>query len=325
MPTNHTPDTRSDPLVPAEVDLRDFDFMPLFGDRLFNSDTWSLCNADEKVAALRLWWRSWHEEPPASLPNSDRLLSERAGYGVAISAFLKIKPNAMRGWIECSDGRLYHPVVASIALDVWKTKRRKETGNEAERERKRLKRASMSAGQTHDVRRTSTQCPPDTPPDNQAMSTGQPPGQITNVRRKTLLSRSRRGYKKESPQTPTDVSGGQTPTVRRTTVQADFETWWQTWPHKVGKGQAERAYAIARKLASVAELLDGIQPYIAAKPHDRPWCNPATWLNGKRWLDQPAPNGADINPPVYSSRPTGPPPTPEELWPDRYPPKGDIR
>jgi hypothetical protein len=28
--------------------------------------------------------------------------------------------------------------------------------------------------------------------------------------------------------------------------------------------------------------------YIATKPPDRPWCNPATWLNQERWLDEPA-------------------------------------
>lgn len=112
----------TDPLVPPEVDLRDYDYIPLYGDRLFNSDTWTLCDADEKVAALRLWWRAWHEEPAGSLPDNDRLLADRAGYGVAVKAFLGVKENAMRGWIQCSDGRLYHPVVASIALDVWKAR-----------------------------------------------------------------------------------------------------------------------------------------------------------------------------------------------------------
>lgn len=157
---------RPEPLVPAEVDLRDYDYMPLYGDRLFNSDTWALCDADEKIAALRLWWRAWHEEPAGSLPNNDRLLAERAGYGVAVKAFLAVKKNAMRGWIECSDGRLYHPVVAAIAVDVWRTKRRKGDQNAAERERKRRKRAEMSGGQDTYVRRTNGQYPPDNMPDN---------------------------------------------------------------------------------------------------------------------------------------------------------------
>jgi hypothetical protein len=158
-------DDLPEPLVPSDVDLRDYDYMPLYGDRLFGSDTWALCDADEKIAALSLWWCAWHEEPCGSLPNNDRLLSARAGYGVAVKAFLVVKANAMRGWILCADGRLYHPVVASIALDVWATKRRKRHDNEADRERKRLKRAALSGGHQHDFRRTDAEIPPDANPD----------------------------------------------------------------------------------------------------------------------------------------------------------------
>lgn len=168
-------DARPDPLVPPEVDLRDYDYLPLYGDRLFDSDTWALCDADEKVAALRLWWKAWHEEPAGSLPDNNRLLAERAGYGVAVKAFLAIKDNAMRGWILCSDGRLYHPVVASIAIEVWGKKARKRAENAADRERKKRKRGWTSAGQQASVRRTNgavppdnKEIPPDSPPDNAA-------------------------------------------------------------------------------------------------------------------------------------------------------------
>jgi len=151
----------TDPLVPPEVDLRDFDYLPLYGDRLFNSDTWALCDSDEKVAALRLWWRAWHEEPAGSLPDNDRLLADRAGYGVAVKAFLAVKENAMRGWTRCSDGRLYHPVVASIALEVWQTKRKKKADNAADRERKRLKRLAEEAAKQAPCPPENAQIPPD--------------------------------------------------------------------------------------------------------------------------------------------------------------------
>ena len=131
------------PLVPPEVDLRDYGYIPLYGKKLFDSDTWNLCDEIEKIAALRLWWASWHQEPAGSLPNNDRLLCGMAGKGDVIKAWMAIKDNAMRGWILCSDGRLYHPVVASIALDVWGKKRKKNTDNAADRERKRRKRESL--------------------------------------------------------------------------------------------------------------------------------------------------------------------------------------
>jgi hypothetical protein len=114
--------TDPEPLVPPEVDLREFDFMPLYGGRLFSSDTWILCSHEERVAALRLWWASWHQESAGSLPDNLRLLADLAGYGVAVDAFAAVKQNAMRGWIRCADGRLYHPVVASIALECWAKK-----------------------------------------------------------------------------------------------------------------------------------------------------------------------------------------------------------
>lgn len=148
------PDEKPLPLIPPEIDLRDFPEFPLDFERLFASDTWIICNPEEKVAALRLWCKSWHQEPPGSLPKHDRLLANLAGYGEAVSAWLKVKDNAMRGWIECSDGRLYHPVVCDLSADKWEKKKRKRTENERDRARKRRKRdecppdsASLSAGQ----------------------------------------------------------------------------------------------------------------------------------------------------------------------------------
>lgn len=74
----------------------------------------------------------------------------------------------------------------------------------------------------------------------------------------------------------------------------EFAIWWRAYPHKVDKGHAERAFVRARKLASLDELLAGVARYIRDKPVSRPWCNPGTWLNGKRWLDEPAESGAPL-------------------------------
>lgn len=108
------------PLVPAEVDLRGYEFMPLYGDRLLKSETWISGTAEAKVAALRLWWHAFaHETPAGSLPDEDRFLAEYAGFGEQVRAWAKVRPQAMRNWRLCSDGRLYHPVVAEIVLECW--------------------------------------------------------------------------------------------------------------------------------------------------------------------------------------------------------------
>lgn len=73
-----------------------------------------------------------------------------------------------------------------------------------------------------------------------------------------------------------------------------FARFWEAYPHKVGKGAAERSFDRVRKSGKVAfaELMAGLERYKATKPAEREWCNPATWLNQRRWEDKPAINGA---------------------------------
>jgi len=67
-----------------------------------------------------------------------------------------------------------------------------------------------------------------------------------------------------------------------------FEIWYQAYPHKVGRAHAQAAFPAALKRAgSLDALLQGIDRYKHSKPPDRSWCNPATWLRGDRWLDEP--------------------------------------
>ena len=101
------------------------------------------------------------------------------------------------------------------------------------------------------------------------------------------------------------------PPRKRVGMLDGFEDWWRDYPHKVGKGAAERAWPKALALAKGVDLAAAVRRYIEGKPADRPWCNPATWLNQRRWEDQEA---GSLN--GTSHGPQGPPPKPEELWPD---------
>lgn len=69
-----------------------------------------------------------------------------------------------------------------------------------------------------------------------------------------------------------------------------FDRWYEAWPNKVGKDAARRKFETIRKSGKVsfAELIAGVQRYIATKPPQRDWCNPATFLNQGRWEDDPA-------------------------------------
>ncbi|WP_395452872.1 hypothetical protein ACHMW5_02415 [Azospirillum melinis] len=184
-----------DPMVPPEVDLGGYEWMPLYGDKLLNSETWVLASAEAKVAALTLWWQSYaHQRPAGSLPNNDRLLADAAGYGVAVAAWKAIKEEALRGWVLCSDGRLYHPVVAKLALQAWETRLADIAKKDAERARKKAKRNAekddTSAGQNNDVRRTEGACPPDTPPLSDGTSAGIPPENALKGKERTGKERS---------------------------------------------------------------------------------------------------------------------------------------
>lgn len=82
----------------------------------------------------------------------------------------------------------------------------------------------------------------------------------------------------------------------------EFERWYEHFPNKVGKGAAWKAWPSARKQASYEVLCGGLRRYLA-KTDDRPWCNPATWLNQGRWQDEPAQVSPRGSPPQPNGKP----------------------
>lgn len=136
------------PLVPADVDLTDFPYMPLDVRRLRDSGLASKVSGDAFRAAVLLWCASWHQVPAASLPDDDEELASLAGYGFGsgVREWRKIRAGALRGWVKCSDGRLYHQVVAEKANEAWTSKLQHRHRRECERLKK--------MGQRLDVRPT---------------------------------------------------------------------------------------------------------------------------------------------------------------------------
>lgn len=106
---------RPSPMTPQDCNLRGLPWMPLETGRLLDSDLFLLSTGDEFKAAVALWCKSWNQIPGGSLPNDERLLEALSG----TKAWKKVRAMAMRGWVLCSDGRLYHPVVAELAVQAW--------------------------------------------------------------------------------------------------------------------------------------------------------------------------------------------------------------
>lgn len=102
------------PLTPIDCDCRGLPFMPLEVERLMSSDFMALATGDEFKAGFILWARSWGQIPAASIPADDRILAHWVGR--SLEEWLRLKEMALHGWIACDDGRLYHPLIADLAV-----------------------------------------------------------------------------------------------------------------------------------------------------------------------------------------------------------------
>ena len=105
------------PLTPPTCDLRAMPHMPLDVTRVLNSDFIAQTDCPAFKVGMTLMMTSWQQVPAASLPSDDKSLAWLAH--VTPQRWRKIKEQALRGWMLCSDGRLYHPVIAEFALDAF--------------------------------------------------------------------------------------------------------------------------------------------------------------------------------------------------------------
>jgi hypothetical protein len=77
-----------------------------------------------------------------------------------------------------------------------------------------------------------------------------------------------------------------------------FNVWWQVYPKKSGKQAAHTAYIKAiKRIRAVGQtadeahktLLEAVRRYATSPKSKSQYCwNPATWLNGGHWEDDPA-------------------------------------
>lgn len=114
-----TPQDRRGTPLPPNVDIRTFDDMPLNVRAVRDSDTLAEVSDEGFKAAFQLWCAAWHQIPAASLPDDDAKMARLAGYGRDVKKWKKIKNEALRGFLICSDGRLYHLYMADKAWAAW--------------------------------------------------------------------------------------------------------------------------------------------------------------------------------------------------------------
>lgn len=152
-----------EPLVPAEVDLRDFGYMPLDVRTLMTSTLWIKAKKDPRVAhaAVSLWCECWHQVPAASLPDDDEVLAELARCDER--EWRRVRERVLQHFVRCSDGRLYHRHVAKKALESWELKKARiartkaateaRAARNAERDGKRNEQRHDADNETRDEER----------------------------------------------------------------------------------------------------------------------------------------------------------------------------
>ena len=123
------------PLVGPEVDCSDLDGFMLNAERLMSSELLALHGNEILGAALLLRCRAWKQRPAGSLPDDDRVNAAFARMPMA--KFRRLKGAIMRGFVKCSDGRLYHKVLAVEAANAFERKVAHRKRREAEAKRLR--------------------------------------------------------------------------------------------------------------------------------------------------------------------------------------------
>jgi len=90
--------------------------------------------------------------------------------------------------------------------------------------------------------------------------------------------------------------------ARAAAVAADFESWWEMYPRKVGKAAAAKAYAKARKTTDAEAIAHGlanaVQVWKATGTEAQFIPHASTWLNAGRWADEVELPGMPAHKPV---------------------------
>jgi hypothetical protein len=164
-----------DPLTPPDCDLRGYDFMPLFGGKLFGSRlyTKALRNPRAGLAAIKLWWIAWQQCPAGSLPDDDDDLAMLADFGTDAKGWRAVREIALHGFVLCADGRLYHPILCTEALDAFERRRKERERKAQQRAKKEGTGGGSPSTVPQDVPRDTTRTEPGPAVDVRADRTGQ--------------------------------------------------------------------------------------------------------------------------------------------------------
>jgi len=243
------------PPYPADTRAKGYRF-ELDYERIVQSDTWALASMRQRQQLLMFWFVAWQQTPCGSMPDSDELIAVRIGLDA--EEFERSRAILLRGWERAGDGRLYHPVVSEMVLEMLARKSREANRKAAYREKMKAENVpDLSRGTGNGQTRDSTG----------SDDTGTGTGTGTSKRQPTC-----------SPSASESADDG-------------FADFWKQYPKKAAKPAAEKAW---RKINPSNQLLADLMVGLERQKVSPDWQkdggqfipHPATWLNSRRWEDE---------------------------------------
>ncbi len=238
--------------------------------------------------AVMLWAASWHQIPAASLPDNDAVLTRLLGLGRDVRTFARHKAGALRGFVKCTDGRLYHPVVADQALIAWTSKLRRRWTTECSRIKKANQRGGSLPTPTLEefLQCSSTaKCPDHVLGDIDESPSGQ--------RIQGTETGTERGTEGEDAEASSPAPADPKPISRRTYPPA-FVAAWKAYPHAGGRSSKPNSLAEWRKLpvseqAALVGAIDRMRPDAEKAFGGKGAPDMARWLKAGKHLSYPDP------------------------------------
>jgi hypothetical protein len=298
-----------DPLVPLEIDLSGFAYMPIMIMRLKQSRAWIICKRKPELAfyLLNIWTVAWHAHPAASLEDDAMALADQAQ--CSDETWERVKGDVMRGWIKCNNGRLYHHALAEIAIESWSkgnaNRKRTLAAREAAKEAAAARRSAEHGGQrrvekepvTGDAEHDNgSVTEPVTEPVTKSVTdpvtepvTGDAEhenGSVTEPNER--MNERNKNIARSVEQTEPAKGKAKNSSTAEPWPSDAWEQFWKLYPKKVGKQAALAVFERIRKAGqvSLAVIMRGLKLYIEHKPDWQQFCDPVRWLKGERWNDE---------------------------------------
>lgn len=234
--------------------------MPLHVARLRDSDLAAEEHPEACWYAVMLWSAAWHQLPAGSLPDNETVLARLCGLGRDLKTFRKHRAGAMRGFIMCDDGRLYHPVIAEQAVAAWEGKKQQRWRSECARIKKANQRngTNLTAPTYEQFLAGVSPVPSDPSPENVPEDSAvcpegqglQEKGTGTGIDKKDATASSVAGATKLTKPNSRSYSEA-------------FEAAWRAYPHHKGRSSKPNAQSVFDRLPADerAGMVDAIQRF----------------------------------------------------------------